>query len=106
MLVWLIGAIPAVPASAEDPPFPEAPPYILLPPNWPYPAFPTCSTPYGLCRFPQDAPRGTPCFCLAANGVWVSGHITMNPLYEPLPESPPAPRPPHPKPPPQRPDKR
>jgi hypothetical protein len=106
MLVWLVGVIPAAPGSAEDNrPFPEAPPYTLLPPNWPYPALPTCSTPYGICRYPQDFPPGIPCSCLAANGVWVGGHITANPRYPLLPQSPPAP-PPHPKPPPQRPDRR
>lgn len=106
MLVWLFSVIPAASASAEDnAPLPEAPPYMLLPPNWPYPAFPTCATPYGVCRFPQDVPVGTPCSCLAANGVWVGGHITVNPLYPLLPQNPPAP-PPQPKPSPHRPDKR
>lgn len=91
MFGWLAAIVAVAPACAEDnAPLPEAPPYTILPPTWPYPAFPTCSTPYGICRFPQDVAAGTPCACLAANGVWVGGHITVNPLY-PLAPSPPAP---------------
>jgi hypothetical protein len=96
---WLAAVVAVVPTSDEDnQPLPEAPPYRILPPTWPYPAFPTCSTPYGICRFPQNVAAGTPCACLAANGVWVSGHITVSPLY-PLPPSQPAPPPPPRRPP-------
>ncbi len=104
MLGCLAAAVAVGPASGEDTgPLPEAPPYVILPPTWPYPAFPTCSTPYGICRFPQPVPAGTPCSCLAANGVWVGGHITVNPLY-PLAPDRPAPPPPHGRPP-RRPDR-
>jgi hypothetical protein len=107
MLVWLFSVIPATSTSAEDTaPCPEAPPYMLLPPDWPCPAFPTCGTVYGICRFPQQAPPGTSCSCLAANGVWVGGHITMNPQYPLVPQSMPAPPLPQPKPSPQRPGRR
>lgn len=86
MVVWLFSVIPAASAFAQDnTPLPEAPPYKLLPPDWPYPAVPTCGTPYGVCRYPQAWGPGTPCACLAANGVWVSGHILVNPFPSPLP---------------------
>ena len=102
--VWLAADGAVSPGRAEDnAPLPEAPPYVLLPPDWPYPAFPTCSTPYGVCRYPQPFGPGTPCSCLAANGVWVGGLITVNPLYPIHPERPaPAPLPARP---PQRRDK-
>jgi len=104
VLLIALAAGAATTSAQDSPPLPEAPPYTLLPPSWPYPAFPTCSTPYGVCRFPQDVAAGTPCSCLAANGVWVGGHITVNPLY-PLAPSRPAPPPPV-RPSPPRPDKR
>lgn len=86
LLVWLFTVIPAASVSAQDnTPLPEAPPYVLLPPDWPYPAVPTCGTPYGVCRYPKAWSPGTPCFCLAANGVWVSGHILVNIFPSPLP---------------------
>lgn len=104
-LLMLVGLVGVAPTSAQDPsPLPEAPPYALLPGSWPYPAFPTCSTPYGICRFPQDVAAGAPCSCVGANGVWVGGHITMNPLY-PLAPTQPGPPPPH-RPFPPRPDRR
>jgi hypothetical protein len=102
MVAWLAGAAPV--SAQEDGSIPEAPPYVLLPPTWPYPAFPTCSTPYGICRFPQNVAAGAPCSCVGANGVWVGGHITVNPLY-PLAPGRPAPHPPG-RPLPPRPDKR
>ena len=103
VLLIALAAGAATTSAQDSPPLPEAPPYTLLP-SWPYPAFPTCSTPYGVCRFPQDVAAGTPCSCLAANGVWMGGHITVNPLY-PLAPSRPAPPPPV-RPSPPRPDKR
>src|SRR5512147_1761201 len=98
---WLAGV--ATTSAQDSSPLPEAPPYALLPPSWPYPAFPTCSTPYGICRFPQNVAAGAPCSCVGANGVWVGGHITVNPLY-PLAPGRPAPHPPG-RPSPPRPDK-
>jgi hypothetical protein len=93
-LVVLAGLVGVVPMSAQETgPLPEAPPYVLLPPSWPYPAFPTCSTPYGICRFPQNVAAGGPCSCVGANGVWVGGHITVNPLYPLAPTRPFPPRP-------------
>jgi hypothetical protein len=55
---------------------PEAPPYKLLPPNWPCPAIPTCGTQYGVCRLPYFAAAGQPCYCQAADGSWIPGVCT------------------------------
>ena len=104
VLLIALAAGAATTSAQDSPPLPEAPPYTLLPPSWPYPAFPTCSTPYGICRFPQNVAAGAPCSCVGANGVWTGGHITVNPLY-PLAPSRPAPPPPV-RPSPPRPDKR
>jgi hypothetical protein len=103
VLVGVVGGV-ALTSAQDTSPLPEAPPYVLLPPSWPYPAFPTCSTPYGICRFPQDVAAGAPCSCVGANGVWAGGHITVNPLY-PLAPIQPGPSP-LPRPSPPRPDRR
>ena len=55
---------------------PEAPPYQLLPANWPCPAIPTCGTQYGVCRLPYAASAGQPCYCQAQNGAWIPGVCT------------------------------
>lgn len=86
-----IVATPGQALQGEDPPG-EPPPYVLLPHDWPYPALPTCSTHYGICRYPHNFPAGTPCYCLARSGGWVPGYISVNPVYPPAePAAPPPP---------------
>jgi hypothetical protein len=94
IFAWPVAVVAVIVASAEGATLPEAPPYMILPPTWPYPAFPTCSAPYGICRFSRNVLAGTPCSCLAANGVWLGGHITVSLLYPLLPSRPAPPRPP------------
>jgi len=77
-------ASPGLAASVADAPGPvEAPPYVLLPPDWPYPAWPTCLSAYGVCRYPHNYPAGTPCHCVSTTGVWVPGYISVNPFAGP-----------------------
>lgn len=53
---------------------PELPFYLLVPFTYACPIHPrVCHTDYGYCRLPWGVQPGTPCSCLAANGVWLPG---------------------------------
>jgi hypothetical protein len=72
------GAGPAAAQQpAQSPQTPPAPPFhLLLPLTYPYPLLRTCSTNVGICAIPHGIAPGTPCYCQAPNGVWVTGVCT------------------------------
>ena len=60
-------------AVASDERCPEAPPYVLLPGDWPCAVVPACGTQAGVCRLPYVAFAGQPCHCQGVDGTWVPG---------------------------------
>lgn len=62
-----------VTGSADHDRCPEAPPYALLPADWPCAVVPACGTQYGVCRLPYVAFAGQPCHCQGPDGSWVPG---------------------------------
>ncbi len=56
--------------------FPSPPLYQLLPHDYPYPLIRLCYTYAGICLIPFTIQPGTPCECVASNGVRVSGVCT------------------------------
>jgi hypothetical protein len=59
--------------AGSDDRCPEAPPYSLLPADWPCAVVPACGTQYGVCRLPYVAFAGQPCHCQGPDGNWVPG---------------------------------
>ena len=68
--VGILGSSLAV-AQTQPPPF-----YKLLPFGWEGALIRTCATQYGVCAIPFTVQRGMPCYCQAANGMWLPGVCT------------------------------
>ena len=72
LLVGLVLGVLVSPDSSQTQ-CPEPQLYELLPHDYPCPLIRVCSTDYGICLIPFTIMPGTPCYCQAADGTWVSG---------------------------------
>ena len=76
LLVAAMVLVADVSPGQQPPQCPELPYYQLVPFNSPCHIHPrTCRTDFGLCRVGAGLLPGSPCQCVAANGVWLPGVI-------------------------------
>lgn len=71
LLAGLLKGAAAMSVVAQQAPPPAL--YQLLPFSYPHPLIRVCRTDYGICLIPPAVRPGTPCHCLAANGIWLPG---------------------------------